>query len=159
MFCIKESLENAATTERFEYSPLGKELKAQTDMAKKQYQILGSTFESDKIIKKEEPTFKNYNESNLIYNSKHNFLKYYRDRKKINNLSFKSKYLFLRKFLNELNEFEKSKTIKPVTEKKKTKQMDMMQLQNCVMNSEKHILMNTLIYCVQKEKHGSQMYT
>ena len=98
MFCIKESLENAATTERFEYSPLGKELKAQTDMAKKQYQILGSTFESDKIIKKEGPTFKNYNESNLIYNSKHNFLKYYRDRKKINSLSFKSNYLFLHEF-------------------------------------------------------------
>ena len=77
MFCIKESLENAAAMERFEDSPLGKELKAQTDMAKKQYQILGSTFESDKIIKKEEPTLKNYNESNLIYNSKHIFHKYH----------------------------------------------------------------------------------
>ena len=31
-------LEKAATIKRFEYSSLGKELKAQTDIAKKQYQ-------------------------------------------------------------------------------------------------------------------------
>ena len=36
---------------RFECSPLGKELKAQTDIAKKQYQKLDDTFEFDKIIK------------------------------------------------------------------------------------------------------------
>ena len=51
-------LEKAATTKRFEYSPLGKELKAQTDIAKKQYQKLDDTYEFDKIIIKEKPTFK-----------------------------------------------------------------------------------------------------
>ena len=34
----KDFLEKAAATKRFEYSPLSKELKAQTDISKKQYQ-------------------------------------------------------------------------------------------------------------------------
>ena len=41
----KELLEKAATMKRFEYSPLDKELKARTDIAKKQYQKLDNTFE------------------------------------------------------------------------------------------------------------------
>ena len=40
-------LEKAATFKRFEYLPLGKELKAQTDIAKKQYQILDKIYEFD----------------------------------------------------------------------------------------------------------------
>ena len=36
---------------RFEYSPKGKYLKAQTDTRKKQYQTLSDTSEFDKIIK------------------------------------------------------------------------------------------------------------
>ena len=36
---------------RFEYSPLGKELKAQTGIAKKQYQGLDKAFISNKNIK------------------------------------------------------------------------------------------------------------
>ena len=36
----KGQLEKAATIKRFEYSPLGSELKKQTDIAKKQYQGL-----------------------------------------------------------------------------------------------------------------------
>ena len=78
----KVLVEKAATIKRFEYFLLGKELKAQFDIVKKQYQKLDDTFEFDKIDKKEEPTFKNYNKSNLIYNSKHSFYKYYRDSKK-----------------------------------------------------------------------------
>ena len=58
----KDLLEKAATMKRFEYSPLGKELKAQTDIAKKKYQKLEDTYEFDKIIKKEKPTFKKYNQ-------------------------------------------------------------------------------------------------
>ena len=58
----KDLLEKAATMKRFEFSPLGKKLKAQTDIAKKQYQKLDNTYEFDKIIKKE-----NYSNSNLIY--------------------------------------------------------------------------------------------
>ena len=66
---------------RFEYSPLGKELKAQTDITKKQYAKLDDTFGFDKIIKKEKPAFKNYSKLDLIYNSNYSFYKYYRDSK------------------------------------------------------------------------------
>ena len=38
-------LEKAATMKRFEYLPLGKELKAQTDIEKNQYQRLDNIFE------------------------------------------------------------------------------------------------------------------
>ena len=48
----QDLLERAATMKKFEYSHLGKELKAQTDIAKKHYQKLGDTFEFDKMIKK-----------------------------------------------------------------------------------------------------------
>ena len=44
----KGLLEKTSTMERFEYSPLGKELKAQTDIAKKQYQGLNKAFISNK---------------------------------------------------------------------------------------------------------------
>ena len=57
--------EITATMKRFEYSLLGKELKAQTDIAKKQYQKLGDTFGFAKIIKKENPVQENYNKSDL----------------------------------------------------------------------------------------------
>ena len=67
----KSLLEKAATTKKFEYSPSGKELKAQTDIAKKQYQGLNKFFKSDE---KEEATLKNYDKLDLIYNSKYIFL-------------------------------------------------------------------------------------
>ena len=63
---------------RFKYSPLDKELKAQTDIAKKKYQ--------------------NYSKSDLICISNYSFSKYYHDSKKIDNLSLESKYLFLPNF-------------------------------------------------------------
>ena len=61
-FTRKDLLEKAAALKRFEYSPLGKLLKAQTDIAKKEKenQKLHDTFGFDKIIKKEKPTLKNY---------------------------------------------------------------------------------------------------
>ena len=43
-------LEKAAALKRFEYSPLGKELKTQADIAKKQYQKLDDTDEFDETI-------------------------------------------------------------------------------------------------------------
>ena len=67
----KSLLEKAATTKKFEYSPLGKELKAQTGIAKKQYQGLNKFFKSDE---KEEATLRNYDKLDLIYNSKYIFL-------------------------------------------------------------------------------------
>ena len=81
-------LEKDATMKRFECSPLGKELKTQTDIAKKQYQKLDNTFGFDKIIKKEKPILGNYSKSNLLHDGNHSFYRYYRDRKKISNLSF-----------------------------------------------------------------------
>ena len=69
----KKKKEEAATIKRFEYSPLGKELKAQTDIAKKKYQKLDKTFEFHKIIKKGKPALKKHNGSNLIYGSKYSF--------------------------------------------------------------------------------------
>ena len=72
-------LKKAATIKRLEYSPLGKKLKAQIDISKKQYQGLDKIYEFDETINK--PTFKKYNKSDLIYNSKYSFQKYYRDSK------------------------------------------------------------------------------
>ena len=48
----KDLLEKAATMRRFEYFPLGKELIAQTEISKKQYQKLENNFKFDKIIEK-----------------------------------------------------------------------------------------------------------
>ena len=50
----KELLEKATALKRFEYSPLGKDLKAQTSVAEKQYQefILTYTFLETNIIGK-----------------------------------------------------------------------------------------------------------
>ena len=61
----KDLLEKAAAIKRFEYSLLGKELKVQTDIPKKQYQTLDKIYESDET---KEPTIKKYNRSNLIHN-------------------------------------------------------------------------------------------
>ena len=113
----KDLLKNATTMKRFEYLPLGKELKAQIDNAKKQYQKLDDTCEFNKTIKKEKPTLQNYSKSDLIYHSNYRFFKYYRDIKKFDNLSLKSKYSFLEEFSNDLNKFNKLKTLKERTEK------------------------------------------
>ena len=50
----KELLEKTTALKRFEYSPLGKDLKAQTSVAEKQYQefILTYTFLETNIIGK-----------------------------------------------------------------------------------------------------------
>ena len=44
----KDLLEKPATMKRFVYSPLRKELKVQTDIAKKQFQKLNDTYEISK---------------------------------------------------------------------------------------------------------------
>ena len=46
----KDLLEKVTSMKRFEYPPLGKELKAQTDVAKKFYKKLDNTFEFHEII-------------------------------------------------------------------------------------------------------------
>ena len=112
----KELLEKATTIKRFEYSPLGKELETQTDSAKKQYQKLDNTYEFDKIIKKEKPTFKKYNRLNLIYNSKSIFYKYY-NIKTFNSIYHKtSDCAFVYSNFNEFNNLNPQKEI--IKEKK-----------------------------------------
>ena len=69
----KDLLEKAAIMKRFEYSPLGSELKKHNDIAEKQHKILANTYELDKIIKKEKPTVKKSKKSNLIHLSKCSF--------------------------------------------------------------------------------------
>ena len=58
----KDLLGKAATSQGFEYSQFGSELKKQTDTARKQYQGLDEVFELNKkeetIIKKEKPITK-----------------------------------------------------------------------------------------------------
>ena len=66
----KDLLEKAPRMKIFEFTSLGKELKTQTGIAKKQYQALNRFFKSNE---KEEPTLKKYNKSNLIYNNKNSF--------------------------------------------------------------------------------------
>ena len=107
----KDLLEKAATMKRFEYSRLGKELKAQTDIAKKQYQTLHKSYENDKTINKK-PTRKKYSKSDLTYDANHSFYKYFRDNRTFNNFSFKSEYSFLVEFFNDLDELNKLKTQK-----------------------------------------------
>ena len=127
----KELLEKAATMERCEYLPLGKELKAHIDIAKKQYQKLDCTSELDKVIEKEKLTLKMYNKLNVIYDSNFSFFKYYCDIKKFDNLSSKSMYSFLIRFFNDLDKFNK---LKPQNEEtKRKKQTSLMQLQNYIM--------------------------
>ena len=89
----KEMLKKAVTMKRFEYLPLGKELKAQADISKKQYQKLDNTYELHKIIKKEKSTLKDYS---------------------------KSKYLFLTESFNDLNKSNKLQMQNKKTENLRT---------------------------------------
>ena len=58
----------------FEYSRLCKELKAKTDIAKKQYQKLDNDYKFGKKI-----IIGKYNKSDLVYDTNHSFYKYYDD--------------------------------------------------------------------------------
>ena len=73
---------------------LHKELIAQTDIAKKQYQQLYNTYESEKIIRKKKQkkkTLSKYNRSNLIFDCKYSFYPYY-NIKSFNSIFLKSKF-------------------------------------------------------------------
>ena len=71
----KELFEKAATIKRFEYSPLGKELKKQTSVAEKQYQNFDNVFESDKIQEDKTKSRKSRTKSNLVYSNYFTFYK------------------------------------------------------------------------------------
>ena len=50
MFLLEKDLvEKAATTKIIEYSPLGKELKAYTDISRKPYQAWDKIYETNKL--------------------------------------------------------------------------------------------------------------
>ena len=69
-------------------------------------------------------TIENYSKSDLIYNSRYGFQNYYHNDEKFNNLSIKSKYSLLVKFFNNANKFNKLKTQKEKTQKKKANVYD-----------------------------------
>ena len=73
----KDLIEKASTIKRSEYFPLRKELKAQTDIAKKQTQALDKTDDIDETINKK-PTLKNFGKSDLIHGDNYSFYKHYR---------------------------------------------------------------------------------
>ena len=114
----KALLEKAAGMKRFEYLLLDKELKSKMDIAKKQYQTLHKMYEIDEAINKK-VTLKNYSTSDLVYEGNYSFYKNYRDTKKLDKLSLKSKHLFLVTFIYDLDKFTKLKTQKERTQKKK----------------------------------------
>ena len=108
----RELLEKAATMKRFEYSPLGKELKAQTDIAKKQYQGLDKAFISNKNIKiVNEWLIKNIKNISEIFIYSRLSLYSYSDDKKFDRLPFKSKYSYLLIFYDELQNLFKMKPL------------------------------------------------
>ena len=88
-------------------------------MQKKQYQKLHHIYKFDKTVKTENPTFKKYNRSKLIYNFKYSF--YESDNiKKFNSLSHTTKYpilplLYINFNLNNLNPQKESAKEKKVT--------------------------------------------
>ena len=103
-------LEKSATMKRFEYLPLHKELKAETNIAMKQYQTLDKIYGTDETISKKSIP-KNYSKSDLIYDCNYSFYKYC-NVKKIDNLFSKSKHSFLAEFFNDLIKLDKLNTEK-----------------------------------------------
>ena len=84
-----------------------------------------------------------------MYNSKYSFRKYYRDNKKFDKLSFKSKYSFLDNFFNDLDKLSEIKSQKKKTEKKK--EMYIILLESYIMIYQECILMNIMNYQMLKE--------
>ena len=88
-------------------------------MQKKQYQKLHHIYKFDKTVKTENPTFKKYNRSKLIYNSRYSFYEF-DNIKKFNSLSHTTKYpilplLYINFNLNNLNPQKESAKEKKVT--------------------------------------------
>ena len=80
MLVEEDLLEKAATIKRFEYSPLGSELKKQTNIVKKNIKRISKIRQGvwiDEAINKNDrkPTRKT-SKSNLIYDANYNFYKY-----------------------------------------------------------------------------------
>ena len=65
----KELLEKATAIKRFEYAPLGKELKKQTSVTEKQYEKIDDAFESNKKEKDKTKNKRSRAKSNLVYDN------------------------------------------------------------------------------------------
>ena len=148
----KYFLETAATIKRFGYSLLGSELKKQTDIAEKEYQIPDKFFSLlfwsikdnksviKSLIKNEDIaklTKKNYIKQNLIYNTASFF----------GSSDDKTKYSYLLSFCADLEKFN---MIKPRNLKnKKEKCMilsviyTIINLRNIMVNMENYLMPNT----------------
>ena len=125
VFQQKDLLQKAAAIKRFEYPPLGSELKKRTSVAEKQCQGLNKLFTSSEkeesvSIKKEKPAI-NY-ESKPMYDNKYDFGDF-SNIKKYYVVSYTSKYNKLLSFYHWLNKFRKTKIKK--TEYKKILQIYM----------------------------------
>ena len=65
----KELLGKATAIKRFEYAPLGKELKKQTSVTEKQYEKIDDAFESNKKEKDKTKNKRSRAKSNLVYDN------------------------------------------------------------------------------------------
>ena len=65
----RELLEKATAIKRFEYAPLGKELKKQTSVKEKQYEKIDDAFESNKKEKDKTKNKRSRAKSNLVYDN------------------------------------------------------------------------------------------
>ena len=92
----KDLLEKAAELKKFQYLPLGEELKAQNSAAEKQNKKLDKVFESHK---KEEKIIKVRAKTNLVYSKDFTFYKYHN----INEFAKRS-FLFKKEDLTEFKD-------------------------------------------------------
>ena len=100
----KDLLEKTAAIKIFEYSPLGKELKKQTSIAEKQYQIFDNAFESNKKKEVKTKTKRSRAKSDLVYNNYFTFYKY-RNINEFTKDSLDSKLYDLKEFKDRLELF------------------------------------------------------
>ena len=111
----KDLLEKAAAIKRFEYPPLGEELKAQTSSAERQYEKL----EKFLILIKERKIKRSHAKSNLFYSKEFAFYKYH-SAKQLAKRSFYSKWNNLIKFKDILELFyDDTQETKPNNEDQK----------------------------------------
>ena len=104
----------------FEYSPLGSELKKQTNTTKKLYQKLEKTFEPNKKEENKTKNKKRCANSNLVYSKDFAFFKYDKTKEFAAKRPFDSKQNDLRKFKDILELFyHDTEEIKPNNEEQK----------------------------------------
>ena len=102
----KDLLQKAVALKRFEYSPLGKELKTQASAAEKKFQGLNKHFNPEKeekpvTIKKKKKEI--INESKIVYDNKYSFSSF-KNVRQYSNISLESKYDIFLLFYHLLNE-------------------------------------------------------